>query len=73
MSQKLQMGLGAHASSTRAKLIMALVDYVRAIDYVAHMIRYVFTVTNIMSYYGNSQYYNVILNVIIHLVVGAEI
>jgi hypothetical protein len=52
---------------------MALVDYVRAIDYVAHMIRYVFTVTNIMSYYGNSQYYNVILNVIIHLVVGAKI
>lgn len=32
-----------------------------------------FTVNNIMCYYSNSQYYNVILNVIIHLVVGAEI
>ena len=32
-----------------------------------------FTVNNIMCYYSNSQYYNVILNLIIHLVVGAEI
>jgi hypothetical protein len=32
-----------------------------------------FIVNNIMCYYSNSQYYNVILNVIIHLVVGAEI
>jgi hypothetical protein len=32
-----------------------------------------FTVNNIMCYYRNSQYYNVILNVIIHLVVGTEV
>jgi hypothetical protein len=32
-----------------------------------------FTINNIMCYYSNSQYYNVILNLIIHLVVGAEI
>jgi hypothetical protein len=52
---------------------MALVDYVRVIDDVGHMIRYVFTVNNTMCYYSNIHYYNVILNVIIQLVVGAEI
>jgi hypothetical protein len=32
-----------------------------------------FNVHNIMCYCSNSQYYNLILNLIIHLVVGAEI
>ena len=32
-----------------------------------------FNLHNIMCYCSNSQYYNLILNLIIHLVVGAEI
>jgi hypothetical protein len=72
MSQKLQMGVGAQASSTRAKLIMALVDYVRAIDYVGHMIRYVLMYITycVIIVTVNT---NLILNLIIHLVVGTEI
>jgi hypothetical protein len=32
-----------------------------------------FTVNNMLCYYSNSEYYNMILNVIINLVVGTEI